>query len=163
MGKPIYIEKGQMIKGYPNLIPIIKNQISLHQMPISIDWLASQKNLNYLSIEDIQKEIFKQFFSNHYEFQSMETKRIDFSKDNILSIKSVQFGSELNFPAFSLFEFNNIILGFNPEPLINGKFTPITKVDYYNIKIPHVLRQAEIKRIPTKLQPNESLNILLIK
>lgn len=127
------IDKGTIIKGQPNLISHIKSKNPPSLTPLYLDWNTFNK-LFEGSIDHFHPNLIDRFFSQEFEFRTLETKKIDFSQETSLKIESTKLGSEFNFPAHSLFIINENSLGFNSEPLKNGKSTPISKIYSQNAK-----------------------------
>lgn len=158
----IFIEEGQTIYGYPNIISHIKNEVPIKDIPFSIEWLEILEELKTksMNVESIQDRLYDSF-SIPYIFKSKETKKMEFSKENTVLIESVDFGNELNFPAESLFEIvgkNNVeAIGFNRNPLINGKSLYISNLyDLYK-------HNLEINDIVLDNKPNSTTFYLVLK
>lgn len=127
------IDKGTIIKGHPNLISHIKSRNPPSKIPLYLDWITFNKRFEG-SIDHFHPNLINDIFSQEFEFRTLETKKVDFSQDTALKIESTKLGAEFNFPANSLFVISNDSVGFNSEPLKNGKSSPILKVYSQNAK-----------------------------
>lgn len=179
-GQPIYIEKGNILIGFPNIAPYFRKGFDLHEIPINTESIHQLKGRERISgergifaptlsllnkpntIEQVQQELFNIIFYNNFAFRSLETKKIDFDNENSLLIEALDSGSHYNFPANSHFRFKGNILGYNPKPLKNGKFSPISKINYFNIKVPRISNTRDIENLKLYikgLHPTRSLNL----
>lgn len=166
--KSIFIEEGQIILGYPNIISHIKNETPIKDIPFTIEWLEILEKLKVgstnmsgkdITTEEIQDLLFFSSFSIPCRFKSKETKKIDLSKENTILIESIECGNELNFPAESIFQVYEIdgTIGFNRNPLINGKSLYISNL--YDLS----RHNLEINDIALNNNPNSTTFYLILK
>ena len=133
------IEKGEIIRGYPNITSLLKNQYPPNAMPLIINWSSWIKIKRNSPSNSIQQWLYQLFFSNRSNasslhphenpwFESLETKKIDLSTENTLLIESGIEGIEFNYPEYSMFYIKGDAIGYNLKPLKGGNQGIITRI-----------------------------------